>query len=93
MDYPPLRIVRFSGAALTEGVEEHVIDRVPVRVTNVARTVADCFKFRNKVGLDVALEALQEAWSARRVNMDELWRFASLCRMSNVMRPYMESLS
>ncbi|MCH8549478.1 MAG: type IV toxin-antitoxin system AbiEi family antitoxin domain-containing protein [Balneolaceae bacterium] len=93
MDYPPLRIVRFSGAALTDGIEEHDIDGVAVRVTNVARTVADCFKFRNKIGLDVALEALQEAWRAQRVTMDELWRYATLCRVANVMRPYMESLS
>ncbi len=93
MDYPPLRIVRFSGAALTEGIEEHSVDGVPVRVTNVARTVADCFKFRNKIGLDVALEALQEAWRAKRVSMDELWRFAELCRVANVMRPYLESLT
>jgi len=92
MDYPPLRIVRFSGAALTRGVEDHVIDGVPVRVTGVARTVADCFKFRNKIGLDVALEALQEAWRAKRASMDELWRYATLCRVANVMRPYMESL-
>jgi predicted transcriptional regulator of viral defense system len=92
IDYPPLRIVRFSGAALTDGVEEHAIDGVPVRVTSVARTVADCFKFRNKIGLDVALEALQEAWRAKRVSMDELWRYATLCRVTNVMRPYMESL-
>ena len=93
MDYPPLRIVRFSGAALTRGVEDHVIDGVPVRVTSVARTVADCFKFRNKIGLDVALESLQEAWRAKRASMDELWRYATLCRVANVMRPYMESLS
>ena len=92
MDYPPLRIVRFSGAALTRGVEDHVIDGVPVRVTSVARTVADCFKFRNKIGLDVALEALQEAWRAKRASMDELWRYATLCRVANVMLPYMESL-
>ncbi len=92
MDYPPLRIVRFSGEALNVGVEDHVIDGVPVRVTSVARTVADCFKFRNKIGLDVALEALQEAWRAKRVSMDELWRYATLCRVTNVMRPYMESL-
>jgi predicted transcriptional regulator of viral defense system len=92
MDYPPIRIVRFSGEALTVGVEDHVIDGVPVRVTSVARTVADCFKFRNKIGLDVALEALQEAWHAERVSMDELWRYAKLCRVTNVMRPYMESL-
>jgi len=93
MDYPPLRIVRFSGAALTRGVEDHVIDGVPVRVTSVARTVADCFKFRSKIGLDVALEALQEAWRSKRVSMDELWRYATVCRVANVMRPYMESLS
>ncbi|MCK9515847.1 MAG: AbiEi antitoxin N-terminal domain-containing protein [Ottowia sp.] len=93
MDYPPLRIVRFSGAALTEGIEEHLIDGVPVRVTNVARTVVDCFKFRNKIGLDVALEALQETWRAKRVGMDELWRFAELYRVANVMRPYLESLT
>lgn len=92
MDYPPLRVVRFSGAALTEGIEEHQIDGVTVRVTNVTRTVADCFKFRNKVGLDVAIEALQEAWQAKHVNMDELWRYATLCRVANIMRPYMESL-
>lgn len=92
MDYPPLRIVRFSGEALNVGVEDHVIDGVPVRVTSVARTVADCFKFRNKIGLDVALEALQEAWRAKRVSMDKLWQYATLCRVTNVMRPYMESL-
>ena len=92
MDYPPLRIVRFTGAALTDGIEARPIDGVVVRVTNVARTVADCFKFRNKIGLEVALEALQEAWRAKRVNMDELWHFAALCRVANVMRPYLESL-
>lgn len=92
VEYPPLRIVRFSGAALTDGVDDHQIDGVTVRVTNVARTVADCFKFRNKIGLDVAIEALQEAWHAKRVSMDELWRYAALCRVANVMRPYMESL-
>lgn len=93
MDYPPLRIVRFSGAALTEGVEEHLIEGVLVHVTSVAKTVADCFKFRNKIGLDVALEALHEAWNNKRVSMDELWRVAVVCRVANVMRPYMESLS
>lgn len=93
MNYPPLRIVRFSGAALTEGVEEHLIDGVPVHVTSIAKTVADCFKFRNKIGLDVALEALHEAWNNKHVSMDELWRFAVVCRVANVMRPYMESLS
>lgn len=93
MDYPPLRIMRFSGPALTDGIEEQQVDGVTVRVTSIARTVADCFKFRNKIGLDVAMEALQEAWRAKRVSMDELWRYATLCRVANVMRPYMESLS
>lgn len=93
MDYPPLRIVRFSGAALTDGIEQHTIDGVSVRVTDIARTVVDCFKFRNKIGLDVALEALREAWREKRVRMDDLWRYAKLYRVDNVMRPYMESLS
>jgi predicted transcriptional regulator of viral defense system len=92
LEYPPLRIIRFSGAALTEGIEDHQIDGVTVRVTGVARTVADCFKFRNKIGLDVAMEALREAWANKRVSMDELWRYATLCRVANVMRPYVESL-
>ncbi|HDR9286186.1 TPA: type IV toxin-antitoxin system AbiEi family antitoxin domain-containing protein [Burkholderia multivorans] len=93
IDYPPLRIVRFSGPLLSEGVEEHPIDGVPVRITGVARTVADCFKYRNKIGLDVALEALREAWSEKRVSMDEVWRYARMCRVANVMRPYLESLT
>lgn len=93
LEYPPLRIMRFSGTALTDGIEDHQVDGVTVRVTNVARTVADCFKFRNKIGLDVAMEALQEAWANKRVSMDELWRYATLCRVANVMRPYMESLT
>lgn len=93
LEYPPLRIIRFSGAALTDGIEDHQVDSVTVRVTNVARTVADCFKFRNKIGLDVAMEALRDAWANKRISMDELWRYATLCRVANVMRPYMESLS
>lgn len=93
MDYPPLRIVRFSGDALTAGVEEHLVDGVGVRVTSVAKTVADCFKYRNKIGLDVALEALREAWNAKRVKMDELWHCAQVCRVANVMRPYLEAMT
>ncbi|QTD44943.1 type IV toxin-antitoxin system AbiEi family antitoxin domain-containing protein [Ottowia testudinis] len=93
LDYPPLRIVRFSGAALIGGVEEHVVDGVIVRVTGVAKTVADCFKYRNKIGLDVALEALREAWDAKRMSSDEIWHYAKICRVANVMRPYLESLT
>ncbi|MEZ4461495.1 MAG: type IV toxin-antitoxin system AbiEi family antitoxin domain-containing protein [bacterium] len=92
MDYPPLRVVKFADHLLIEGVDTHEIDDVNVQITNVARTVADCFKFRNKIGLDVALEALQESWREKRVTIDELWHFATLCRVANVMRPYMESL-
>jgi len=93
MDYPPLRINRFSGAALTGGIEEHVVDGVTVRVTSVAKTVADCFKYRNKIGLDVALEALREAWKNKRITSDEIWLYAKIDRVANVMRPYLESLA
>jgi predicted transcriptional regulator of viral defense system len=88
-----LRLVRFSGAALTEGVEEHVVDGVTVCVTGVAKTVTDCFKYRNKIGLDVALEALREAWSAKRMTSDQIWHYAKIDRVANVMRPYLESLA
>lgn len=90
--YPPLRIVRMSGAAMAQGIDEIDVAGTTVRVFCVAKTVADCFKFRNKVGLDVALEALRESWQGRRVSMDELWRYAEICRVANVMQPYMESL-
>lgn len=93
MDYPPLRIVRFSGQALTEGIEEHKIEGVRVRVYSPAKTVADCFKYRNKIGLDVALEALRECWRTRRCTMDGLWRYAKVCRVQNVMRPYLEAMT
>lgn len=93
MSYPPLRIVRFSGKSLTAGVMEQEIDDVPVKVTSVARTVVDCFRFRNKIGLDVALEALREARKAPNVSMDDLWRYATQFRVATVMRPYLESLS
>ncbi len=89
----PVRVVRFSGAALREGVDERQIEGVTVRVTNVPKTVADCFKYRNKVGLDVALEALRDAWRSRKMTMDEMTHYARVCRVANVMRPYLESLT
>lgn len=92
VDKPRVRIFRYSGPALTEGVETHTIEGVTVKVYNVPKTVADCFKFRNKVGTDVAIEALRESWRDRRASMDELWRYAKVCRVSNVMRPYLQSL-
>jgi predicted transcriptional regulator of viral defense system len=89
----PLRILRFSGDAMTRGVEEHRVEGVPVKIFGPAKTVADCFKYRNKIGLDVALEALRDCWKQRRATMDELWQAAAVCRVANVMRPYLESLS
>ncbi len=88
----PVRVVYASGAALTEGIEPHQVLGTEIRVTSPAKTVADCFKYRSKVGLDVALEALRETWRERRATMDELWRAAQVCRIARVMRPYLESL-
>jgi len=85
--------MRFSGPALREGIEEHRVEGVPVRVYGLAKTVADCFKYRHKIGLDVALEALREALRARQVSVDDLWRFARVCRVANVMRPYLEAMT
>jgi predicted transcriptional regulator of viral defense system len=91
--YPPLEIIRLTGHAFTFGVEEFEVDRIPVKIYSPAKTVADCFKFRNKVGLDVALEALRETWRIRKVTMDELWKAAKVCRVANVMRPYLEAIT
>lgn len=91
--YPKLRVQRFSPASLHYGVLEHRVDGATLRVTDVAKTVADCFKFRNKVGLDVALEVLREAVQARRTTVDAIWAAAKVCRVTAVMRPYLESLA
>lgn len=91
-DYSPLRVIRMSGLAMTEGVEIADLAGAQMRVFGVAKTIADCFKFRNKIGIDGALEALREAWNAKRVTMDELWHNAEICRVANVMRPYLESV-
>lgn len=92
IDYPPIRIAVFSGVAFTFGMERHVIDGIPIRVYSAAKTVADCFKFRNKVGLDVALEALREGLRTKRVNRDSVWAAAKVCRVTGVIRPYLEAL-
>jgi predicted transcriptional regulator of viral defense system len=91
IEYPPLHVVRMIdvGYGITTVSGDGVV-RIPV--TDVAKTIADCFKFRNKIGLDVALEALRDAWQQKKVTMDELWQAAEHCRVANVMRPYMESL-
>lgn len=93
VEYPPLRTMRFSGKALTEGVERHRIESVEVKVYNPAKTVADCFKYRNKIGLDVAIEALRDCLRSRKSTRDQLWQYAKVCRMTEVMRPYMEAVS
>ena len=88
----PMRIVRFSGQALTNGIEKHTVEGVKVKVFSPAKTVADCFKYRNKIGLDVAIESLRDCMRSRRCTMDELWEYAKICRVANVMKPYLESL-
>lgn len=93
IDQPALRAIRMSGAALSEGVETLQIDGVGVAVFNASKTVADCFKYRNKIGLDVALEALRNGWAQRKLTADALWHYAAIDRVSNVMRPYLESIA
>ncbi len=91
-DYPPLRVVHLSGASFSVGVEHHLIEGVQVPIYSVAKTVADCFKFRYQIGLDVALEALADAWRQHRLTLAELNTFASINRVQRVMQPYIEAL-
>ena len=88
----PVRIVRFSGEALSTGFERHKIEGVPVKIYGPAKTVADCFKYRNKIGTDVAVEALRTCINERKCSRDEIWRFAQVCRVARVMRPYIEAI-
>jgi len=92
LDKPALRVIRMSGPSLTEGIDRLKVDGVEVSVFNAAKTIADCFKFRNKIGLDVALEALRNARAQRKASADDLWHFANICRVANVMRPYLEAI-
>ena len=92
LDYPPIHVYRFSGRALTSGVEERTVDGAAVRVFSVAKTVADCFKFRNKIGLDVALEALREVVGSRKSTPAEIMEFAEIDRVSKIVRPYLEAM-
>jgi predicted transcriptional regulator of viral defense system len=91
VEYPPLNLTYVSEPAYSFGIREHVINGVVVKIYSPAKTVADCFKFRNKVGLDVAIEALREAWRSRKVTMDELVEAAGVDRVSKIMRPYLEA--
>ena len=91
-DYPPIKMVQFTGEAYTAGIDEVESDGVKLRVYGVAKTVADCFKHRNKFGLDVALEALKDARARNKASVDDIWRYAKVCRVANVIRPYLESI-
>lgn len=91
-DTPPLRVHFFSGTAFTAGIETHELEGVSVRVYSAAKTVADCFKYRNKIGIDVALEALRDTLRQRKATVDEIWQYAEVCRVSRVIYPYLEAL-
>jgi predicted transcriptional regulator of viral defense system len=93
LDYPRLRVARFSGPALSEGIEAHRVEGVPIRVYSAAKTVADCFKYRNKVGIDLAVEALRDFSRKHRGGANELARFAKVCRVSRVMQPYLDAIA
>jgi predicted transcriptional regulator of viral defense system len=88
-----VRYIRFSGQAFEAGVQARIINNVEVKVYCPAKTVVDCFKYRNKIGLDVALEALREGFRDKLFTMDELWEYAKICRMHEVIRPYLEGMS
>ena len=92
LDYPPLSIHRFSGKAFSEGVETHKIDGIEVKVYNMEKTLADCFKFRNKIGMDVAIEALKFYRSRKKIKMNDVYHYAKICRVENIMRPYLEAV-
>ena len=91
LDYPPLKLVQYSGLAYSEGITEVKFGQTSIRVYDVAKTIADCFKHRNKIGIDVAVEALKEARRKKVIDMNMLWHYAKICRVANLMRPYLEA--
>lgn len=92
IDHPQIRVVRASGRSLSSGVEFRRIEGIKVRITNPAKTVVDCFRYRRTVGTDVAIEAIRDCWRQRKATMDDLYRYAKIDRVAGIMRPYMESL-
>ncbi|OGD15793.1 MAG: transcriptional regulator [Candidatus Aminicenantes bacterium RBG_16_63_14] len=92
LSYPPISVVRISGLSFSEGIDEHTIEGVMVRIYNPAKTVADCFKFRNRIGLEAAIEAVRECLHERKATSDEIYRYAQICRVWNVMKPYLEAI-
>ncbi|REJ65618.1 MAG: transcriptional regulator [Planctomycetota bacterium] len=92
LDYPPIRVYRFSEKAFSEGIERPLIDKVPVAIYDREKTLADCFKYRNKIGMDTVLEALRFYKDQRRLNVEALLHYASICRVTTTIRPYLESI-
>jgi predicted transcriptional regulator of viral defense system len=92
MDYPPIRAFRFSGKAFSEGIEERLMDSVKIRIYSREKTLADCFKYRNVIGLDTTLEALRNYWKSRWKKANELAKFSKICRVESVMKPYLEAV-
>lgn len=92
VEYPPIRFVRFSSRALKDGVKRHLIDGIEVPIFEPAKTIVDCFRYRNKIGLDIALEGLREGLRTKRATPDQLWEFARTARVWSVMRPYIEAM-
>lgn len=92
VDYPPVRVFRFTGKAFKSGIESHKTEGVQLRVYSPEKTLADCFKYRNKIGLDTAIEALKLYRERKRFKVDDLMQFARVCRIEKIMRPYLEAL-
>ena len=93
LDHPPIKVYRFSGESLTEGAETHDVDGVEVKVYNPAKTIADCFKFRNKIGLDIAIEALKKGIEEGKASYNEIVKYGKICRVKTVIQPYLESIA
>ena len=92
LDFPPIRTYRFSKMSFSEGIEKHQLDKIYIRIYSPEKTLADCFKFRNKIGIDVAIEALRLYQERRKMKIDEIMHFASICRVTNIIRPYIEAI-
>jgi predicted transcriptional regulator of viral defense system len=92
LDHPPTRHYWFTGKAMTEGIETHTLDKTPVRIYSPEKTLADCFKYRNKIGLDIAIEALRLYLQHKRFQVDKITHYAAICRVNKVMRPYLEAM-
>lgn len=93
LDYPPIHVYRFSGNSLTEGADKHQVDEVDIQVYNPAKTIADCFKFRNQIGVDIAIAALKQGVSEKKATYSDILYYAKICRVENVIRPYLETIA